>query len=98
VHVVGHSSSAMIALQLALDAPGPVHTLPLLDPARPAPQNERQAEFVRSVLRPALGRYRAGDKAGAIDAWLQGVCGPDYRAVLEQALPDAFDQALADAE
>jgi pimeloyl-ACP methyl ester carboxylesterase len=29
---------------------------------------------------------------------MRGVCGPDYRAALEQALPDAFDQAVADAD
>lgn len=97
-HVVGHSSSAMIALQLALDAPDAVHTLALLESARPAPQNERQVEFVKSILVPALERYRTGDKEGAIDTWLEGVCGPDYRPVLERALPDAFEQALADAD
>src|SRR5258705_9157177 len=98
VHVVGHSSSAVIALQLAVDSPDAVHTLALLESARPAPQSVRQAEFVRSVLMPALERYGAGDKAGAIDTWMQGVCGPNYRAVLERAVPDAFEQALADAD
>jgi hypothetical protein len=49
-----------------------VQTLALLESARPAPQNEPQAVFVSSVLMPALERYRAGDKAGAIDAWLRG--------------------------
>jgi hypothetical protein len=29
---------------------------------------------------------------------MQGVCGPNYRAVLERAVPDAFEQALADAD
>src|SRR5262249_49539832 len=33
-HVVGHSSSAVIALQLALDFPEAVHTLALMEPAR----------------------------------------------------------------
>jgi len=42
VHVVGHSSSAMIALQLAVDSPDAVHTLALLESARPAPQSVRQ--------------------------------------------------------
>src|SRR5215218_5086854 len=51
-HVVGHSASAMIALQLALDAPEAVHTVALLESARPALQNERQREFVGSVVRP----------------------------------------------
>jgi pimeloyl-ACP methyl ester carboxylesterase len=42
-HVVGHSSSADIALQLALDFPDSVHTLALLEPARPVPPTDEQA-------------------------------------------------------
>jgi pimeloyl-ACP methyl ester carboxylesterase len=98
-HLVGHSSSAMIALQLALDAPESVHTLALLESARPAPQSETQAEFVQTVAGPAVERYRAGDKAGAVDTWMEGVCGPGYRDLLERALPEgAFDQAVADSD
>ena len=96
-HVVGHSSSAMIALQLAVDAPDAVHTLALLDPARPAPQTEVQAAFLREVAGPALERYRAGDEAGAVDTWLQGVFGPDYRTMLDEGIPGAAEQALAEA-
>lgn len=97
-HVVGHSSSAMMALQLALDAPQSVQTLALLDAARPAPPSEVQMEFIRAVVQPALQRYAAGDKAGAVHIWMQGTCGTDYRAALEQALPDAVAQAVADAD
>jgi pimeloyl-ACP methyl ester carboxylesterase len=97
-HLVGHSSSAMMALQLALDAPETVQTLALLDAARPAPPREAQMEFVKAVVQPALQRYGTSDKAGAVDMWMQGTCGPDYRAALEQALPDAFAQAVADAD
>ena len=61
-HIVGHSSSAMIALQLALDAPEAVQTLALLESARPAPQTEAQARFAREFAGPALERYREGDK------------------------------------
>jgi pimeloyl-ACP methyl ester carboxylesterase len=97
-HIVGHSSSASMALQLALDAPDAVHSLALLDPARPAARSGLQTEMVRSVVAPALERYRAGDKAGAVDTWMRGVCGPDYRSALENALPAAVDQAVADAD
>jgi pimeloyl-ACP methyl ester carboxylesterase len=95
-HVAGHSSSVGIALQLALDAPDAVQTLALLDPARPAEPTELHAEMV-GALTAALERYRAGDAAGAVDAFLTGVCGPGYRAPLEQALPGAVQQAVADA-
>ena len=70
-HIVGHSSSAAIALQLALDCPDAVHTLVLMDPARPTPRTELQAAFVREFVEPAVERYRAGDKAGAVDTFFR---------------------------
>jgi pimeloyl-ACP methyl ester carboxylesterase len=97
-HVVGHSSSAVIALQLALDAPDAVQTLVSMEAARPVPPTETQAAFVREFVEPAVGRYRAGDKAGAVDTFFRGVFGSDYRSPLESGLPDAFDQAVADAD
>jgi pimeloyl-ACP methyl ester carboxylesterase len=97
-HIVGHSSSASIALQLGLDAPDAVQSLALLDPARPAAPSAAHAEMVRTVVGPALQRFRAGDKHGAIDAWMRGTCGAHYRAALERALPGALDQAVADAD
>jgi pimeloyl-ACP methyl ester carboxylesterase len=96
-HVAGHSSSVGMALQLALDAPDAVQTLALLDPARPATPTELHAEMVESLV-AALERYRAGDAAGAVDDFLRGVCGPGYRAPLEQALPGAVEQAVVDAD
>jgi pimeloyl-ACP methyl ester carboxylesterase len=97
-HVVGHSSSAMIALQLALDDPDAVQSLALLESARPAPQSERQAAFVENVVRPAMGLYRGGDTEGAVKAWLLGVGGPGYRATLDRLLPGAIAQAVAEAD
>jgi hypothetical protein len=46
----------------------------------------------------AVQLCRADDKAGAIDTFLRGVCGPAYRAALGQALPGAFDHQVADAD
>jgi len=97
-HVVGHSSSAAIALQLALDAPEVVHTLVLMDAARPAPATETQAAFAREVAGPAVERYRAGDSAAAVDTWLRGVFGSSYREALERGLPGAYDAAVGDAD
>jgi pimeloyl-ACP methyl ester carboxylesterase len=97
-HIVGHSSSAVIALQLALDFPDAVHTLALMEPARPVPPTDEQAEFVRDVVAPAVQRYREGDKTGAVDTWARGVFGSDYRGPLEQGLPGVFEQAVADAD
>jgi pimeloyl-ACP methyl ester carboxylesterase len=97
-HVVGHSSSAVIALQLALDFPDAVRTLVLMESARPTPHTETQAEFVRAFVEPAVERYRAGDKTGAVDTFFRGVFGQGYRGALEQGFPGAFDQAVADAD
>jgi pimeloyl-ACP methyl ester carboxylesterase len=97
-HIVGHSSSAVIALQLALDFPDAVHTLALMEPARPVPATKEQAEFVRDFVAPAVQRYRAGDTAGAVDTFARGVFGSDYRGPLEQGLPGVFEQAVADAD
>jgi len=97
-HVVGHSSSACMALQLAVDAPEAVLSLALLDPARPAPPTALHRHTVETVLLPALDQYRAGDPAAAVDTFMRGVCGAGYRAPLEAAVPGAFEQAVADAD
>jgi pimeloyl-ACP methyl ester carboxylesterase len=94
-YVVGHSSSGNVALQLALDAPDVVHALAILEPAL---YSVPSAETSRRFVGTAVQLYRAGDKAGAIDTFLKGVCGPDYRPLLDQALPGAFDQHVADAD
>ena len=89
-HVVGHSASACIALQMALDVPGSVHSLTLMEPALlavPSPPEVPQA----------LGLYRAGDRAAAVETFLRGTCGPQARAVLENAIPDAINRAVADS-
>jgi 3-oxoadipate enol-lactonase len=79
-----------MALQLALDAPDAVRSLGLLEPVLPAVPSPPQVP-------QAAERYRAGDTAGAVDLFLQGTCGPDYRPALERAVPGAVDQAVADA-
>jgi 3-oxoadipate enol-lactonase len=94
-HVVGHSSSADMALQLALDAPDAVASLTLMEPAlMPVPS---RASWGRSVAVPAVERYRAGDRAGAVHMWMRGVAGDDYQESLERMLPRGFAQAVADA-
>ena len=63
----------------------------------PVPQSAVQQAFLAAVVRPALAHYQAGDKAGAVEIWLQGTCGPDYRVALERVLPGAVEQTVADA-
>jgi pimeloyl-ACP methyl ester carboxylesterase len=94
-HVVGHSSSAIVALQLAIDVPGVVGTLALLEPAlMHVPAGHTSRAFVAT----AVQLYRSGDRSRAIDTFLRGVCGPEYRAVLDGVLPQSFDRAVADAD
>jgi len=97
-HVVGHSSSALIALQLALDAPDAVQSLALMDAARPIPATETQAAFLREVAAVAIGRYRAGNVAAAVDIWARGVFGSGYRVPLDQGLPGLFEEILTCAD
>jgi pimeloyl-ACP methyl ester carboxylesterase len=96
-YVVGHSYGGSIALQLALDAPERVASLALLEPAGiAAPSGER---FGAEVVQPSGERHGAGDRAGAVELFLQGVCGPQMREVADQALPPgAYDLAAADAD
>jgi pimeloyl-ACP methyl ester carboxylesterase len=98
-HVVGHSSGANIALQLALDAPERVHSLSLLEPALPVGAGTHRLLSTRqATMAPILDRYRAGDKSGAIDGFMRMVAGPAWRAPFDQGLPGAFDRGLADAD
>src|SRR5262245_15311384 len=90
-HVVGHSASGCIALQIALDLPDIVRSVALLEPALLAVPSP--AEVPR-----ALELYRAGETIAAVDTFLRGTCGQHYRAILEKAIPGAVDQALADAD
>jgi len=96
-HVVGHSSGASIAMQLALDAPDRVQSLALLEPV--VASGPIAEEFGRSEVGPAFGRYAAGDRAGAVDLFMRAVGGPEHAAVVEQRLgASALRQVLVDAD
>jgi pimeloyl-ACP methyl ester carboxylesterase len=53
---------------------------------------------VRDFVEPSVAQYRAGDKAAAVDTFLRRVFGSNYRGALDEGLPGAFDQAVADAD
>jgi pimeloyl-ACP methyl ester carboxylesterase len=96
-HVVGHSSGAMIALQLAHDAPDTAATLALLE--LPDFQRPSSGNFGQAVLGPSFQRYGGGDKAGAVDAFMRGVCGPSSWEAAKHDLPQgALEQATVDAD
>ncbi len=70
-------------------------TLALLEPAA---RGVSSAEAVVAALQPVFAAYRAGDRATAVDRFLQTVCGEGYRAALDRALPGAFADAVAHAD
>ncbi len=92
-HVVAHSYGGAVALQLALDTPGVVHSLALLEPALMVGAS---AQGYREALVRGLERYRKVGAAVVVDEFLQARW-PGYRASLDRALPGAFAQAVADA-
>jgi pimeloyl-ACP methyl ester carboxylesterase len=94
-HLVGHSYGGVIALQLALDAAEAVHSLALLEPALLTVPSRQQ---LMEPLGPVAQMYEAGDKAGAVDAFLQAVCGAGYRGALDRTVPGGFAQAASDAD
>jgi pimeloyl-ACP methyl ester carboxylesterase len=94
-HVAGHSYGAATALQLALDAPGAVQSLSLLEPPLAVPAGE--AFFAN--LPPIAATYAAGDKPGAVDAFLTLVIGPGYGAAIDKSLAAGwFEQSAADID
>lgn len=94
-HVVGHSYGGDVALQLALDTPGVVHSLALLEPGLMVGVS---AQGYREALTRGEERYREAGAAVVVDEFLQARWpGPGYRAALDRTLPGAFAQAVADA-
>ena len=99
VHAVGHSSGALIVLQLAADRPQLVHSLTLIEPAACGPfQAPAIAEIGQRFIGPAMAAFSAGDLPGAFDSFMRGVCGDDYRQVIEQSLgPRGYEQAIRES-
>jgi pimeloyl-ACP methyl ester carboxylesterase len=94
-HIVGHSNAGLIALQLAIDAPGVVHSLSLLEPALigfvpSGPEFGQQLQIVARSLQD-------GNKIEALDIFLRTVFegSPQYRQIIDKQLPQgAFDSAV----
>jgi len=99
VHAVGHSSGALIALQLAADRPQLVQSLTLIEPAPCGPfQVPAFAEIGERFVGPAMGAFAAGNLSGAFDTFMRGVCGDRHRDVIEQTLgPAGYEQAVRES-
>jgi pimeloyl-ACP methyl ester carboxylesterase len=97
-HVVGHSTGAAIALQLAHDHPEIVQTLALLEPPLFAVPS---AEAFLEKAGPSLQAYGAGDGPAAMAGFLSVVSGLDWetcRAVTDEHVPGGADRALEEAD
>lgn len=97
-HVVGHSSGAAVALQLALQQPGLVHTLALLELSLLSAPGA--AGFLQKAA-PAFDAYSAGDYERALSSFMTAASGLEWaacRTVLESRIPGAVAAAITDAE
>jgi pimeloyl-ACP methyl ester carboxylesterase len=92
-HVVGHSFGALVALQLALDAPELVGTLSLLEAGLLVGDS---ADLYRRGLEESVARYRDVGGPVAVDEFLR-LRWPAYRERLDRVVPGALEQAVADA-
>jgi pimeloyl-ACP methyl ester carboxylesterase len=96
-HVAGHSYGGLTALRLALDSPGRVHTLLLLEP--PMLATSLGQAFFEGPAAPVVAAFRSGDKQRAADLFRDAVGGPNAARALEERLgPGARDQAARDAD
>jgi len=87
IHWVGHSSSCLIGLSLAMQQPQLVRSLALLEPAAGANGFDVPASYDRpDFVGAAMAAFSAGDLAAAFDHFMKGVCGGGYRKILEQRL------------
>ncbi|HZN13152.1 MAG TPA: alpha/beta hydrolase [Acidimicrobiales bacterium] len=97
-HVVGHSSGAAVAAELALIAPARVATLSLLElsifsvPSGPG--------FLEGAA-PVFEAYARGEHEEALSMFLGAVSGLDWpacRTLLEERMPGSVAQAIKDAD
>ena len=97
-HIAGHSSGGAVAAQLALDHPGTVHTLVLLELSL---LSVPSGDGFFQQAGPAFEAYGRGDHEDALAIFMRAVSGLDWaacRAVLDECLPGSVQQALKDAD
>jgi len=97
-HVAGHSSGAAVAVQLALDHPQRVQSLALLELSLlsiPA------AAGLLEKAGPAFKHYAEGRPEAAVATFMSAVSGLEWeacRALLDERIPGAVAQTIADVE
>lgn len=97
-HVVGHSTGANVALQLALDRPEVVQTLALLEPWLTASPS---ASAFFEQAGPPMEAYGSGEKETAMAGLISLASGLEWdaaRAVIDDFVPGSVAQAIRDAD
>jgi pimeloyl-ACP methyl ester carboxylesterase len=97
-HVTGHSSGAAVAVQLALDFPHCVHSLALWELTL---LSVPAAAGLLDKAAPAFEAYAEGRREPALATFMSAVSGLEWascRALLDEAIPGAVAQAVADAD
>jgi pimeloyl-ACP methyl ester carboxylesterase len=84
----------VIALQLALDAPDRIHSMALLEAAI---LTVPSMQLMMNGLVATAGLHQQGKKEEAVDMFEMAVAGPDYRRMLDERIPGAFAQMVADS-
>jgi pimeloyl-ACP methyl ester carboxylesterase len=97
-HLVGHSTGANVALQLALDRPEVVQTLALLEPWLTASPS---ASAFFEQAGPPMEAYGSGEKEAAMGGLLSLASGLEWetsRAAIDDYVPGSVAQAIEDAD
>lgn len=94
-HILGHSTGALIAMQLAIDSPEIVRSLVLVEPTW-ASRSELLEWFQRAIA-PVIEAFRVGDRNTAVDRMLRLIDGDHYRQALDRVFGDDWVQAAASA-
>ena len=97
-HIVGHSSGAAVAAQLALQQPEVVHTVALLELSLLSVPGA--AGFMQKAG-PAFEAYAAGHHEKALAVFMSAVSGLEWdacRTLLESRVPGSVSAAVRDAD
>ena len=92
-HVVAHSGGGPIAVQLAIDAPGMVRSMVLIDPAL---MNAAMAAGFHDMITPLIEMHQAGRSAEAVEGWMRAG-NADWKALIEPRIPGVAARAIDDA-
>ncbi len=82
-------------MQLAIDFPAAVHSLSLLEPALVF--KIAGSDKLSERLFPMNVKYQSGDKAGALEHFMDVIEGPGWRTAID-SVPGAWQMAIADAD